>query len=110
LFTCTETALDVALCPSESLTAAVNVCDPSDTPVVSQLTEYGAAVKAEPRLLPSSRNWTEATVAGEVAAAVAVTVTDPETVALFDGLVMLAVGGVPPVPPLPIEYWKFTGT
>ena len=101
LFTITETWLDVAVFASESFTLAVNLCGPFDTRVVSQLTEYGGVVTATPRLLPSSKNWTEATVAGEVAVAVAVTATIPET-GLLSGLT--ATVGRPPV------AWKLAVT
>ena len=55
--TVTVTGEDVAvLLFAASRAAAVSVCGPFATPVVSQLIEYGADVSSAPRLAPSSLN------------------------------------------------------
>ena len=61
LFTVTVTLDDVVRVPALSINTAVKLCGPFGIVVVSQVTEYGAAVTFAPRLLPSNLNWTLAT-------------------------------------------------
>src|SRR2546430_7372630 len=80
LETVTVTGSDVHSMPSESLATAVSVCEPLPAVVVFQETEYGALVSSAPRLLPSSLNWTPATVRAPTLVTLAVTGTVPLTV------------------------------
>src|SRR5258705_9649522 len=68
------------------------LCEPSLAVAVFHDTEYGAAVSATPRLMPSSLNCTPTTPT--LSDALAVTLVVPETVAPEAGAVILAVGGV----------------
>src|SRR5579863_8994086 len=101
LSTVTLMAVAVVLWPAESVTVAESVCGPAVDFVVSQVIEYGGAVTTEPRLAPSSRNWTPE-MASEVSVAVAATVVKFVTVELGAGELIVIEGGVPP-PPLPPE-------
>ena len=102
--TVTDTPADVVCWFNESVAIAVNVWPALDAVVVFQEIEYGPApVTADPRFTPSNLNCTELMVApAVVAAAVADTVTDADTVPPT-GFVMLTVGGVfaGPVPEFP---------
>ena len=74
---------DVELFPAASLTIARRICVPFATCAVFHASEYGAAVSAEPTLLPSIWNWMLATPV--LSDAFATIVTDPDTVALLTG-------------------------
>src|SRR5437660_11980248 len=95
LLTVTVTAVEVVVLPVVSRARAVRVWAPL-SPMVSQETEYGAAVTSAPRLEPSSRNWTPATPT--LSEAVADTNTVPDTVAPDAGAVTETVGGVVSAP------------
>src|SRR5262249_13334256 len=84
---------DVLVLPAASLAIAVRIWLPLAAAVVSQFVEYGADVSSEPRLLPSSLNWTPVTPVSSDALAETVTL-EPETVTLFDGAVNDTVGAV----------------
>src|SRR4051812_23548204 len=93
LFTVTPTAAEVVVLPSVSVATAVSWCDVLDAVLVSQLTEYGELVSAEPRFEPSSLNCTFATPRSSAALAVTLTVfvsVDPAA-----GAVTETVGGAP---------------
>src|SRR5918996_3067462 len=60
--TVTGTATEVVVLPAPSRATAVSVCAPFDVLNVSHEIEYGDVVSSAPRLGPSSRNWTPATV------------------------------------------------
>jgi hypothetical protein len=90
--TVTVTGALVVWFPIVSLARAASVCGPFGAADVSQDTEYGATVLSVPSGLPSSKNCTPATATLSVA--VACTVSDPEMVAPFAGLVTFTVGGV----------------
>src|SRR2546422_7251799 len=92
LDTVTVTGLDVHSVPrSPSLATAVRVCEPLLVVVVFQETEYGAEVSSAPRLLPSSLNWTPATVRLPTMVTLAVTGTVPLTVEPEAGAVTLTI-------------------
>src|SRR2546430_518008 len=92
LDTVTVTGLDVHSVPrSPSLATAVRVCEPLLVVVVFQETEYGAEVSSAPRLLPSSLNWTPATVRLPPMVTLAVTGTVPLTVEPEAGAVTLTI-------------------
>src|SRR5438128_1558782 len=83
----TVTAIDNAVVwfPAASRATAVNVCAPLDAFVVFHAIQYGNAVISEPRLLPSSLNWTPAIPT--LSDAIAETATDePLTLALTLGV------------------------
>ena len=90
--TVTLTGDEVVRFPAASLATAVSVCEPFPTLVVFQEIEYGDVVSSEPRLAPSTRNWTPTTPT--LSEAEALTVVDPDTVAPDAGAVMLTDGGV----------------
>src|SRR5258706_4633257 len=92
LFTVTVTSAEVVLLPAASRATAVRVCVPLLAEVVSQDTEYGAAVSSTPRLIPSSLNCTPTTPT--LSEALAVTLVVPKTVAPEAGAVIFTVGGV----------------
>src|SRR5688500_2490809 len=89
LATVTVTGAEVVRLPAASRATAVSVCEPLVTVVVFHGAEYGAAVSSVPAL-PSTKNWTPTTAVSS--AAVAVTVTVPDTVAPEAGELMLTVG------------------
>lgn len=78
---------------------AVRIWEPFDANVVFQEIWYGEDVTTEPKAEPSSRNWTEEMEAGLTAEDEAETVIVEETVAPFDGAVMLTEGA---------EFWVYT--
>ena len=65
---------------ARSRATAIKVCDPFFAVIVSHETEYGAEVSSEPRLLPSSLNWTPWTVSEPTILTVALTGVGPLTV------------------------------
>jgi hypothetical protein len=81
------------LLPAASLATAVRVWLPLAREVVLRVVEYGEVVSKEPRLEPSSLNWTLATPTLSEAVAETLTLA-PETVALLVGAVIETVGGV----------------
>ncbi len=91
LSTVTLTAA-AAVFPAASRATAMRVWAPSATKVVFQEIEYGEAVTAAPRFVPSSVNWTPTTPTLSVA--LAETVTVPTTVTPAAGAVIETVGGV----------------
>src|SRR5207245_2084060 len=92
LATVIVTGAEVVRLPAASRATAARVCGPLPSVLASIEIEYGAAVSSAPMLAPSTLNWTPATPT--LSAALAVTVTVPETVAPLAGEVMLTVGGV----------------
>ncbi len=93
LLTVTVTPALVVVRLEVSRATAVSVWEPLVAPVVFQVSEYGdVPVTSAPRFAPSSLNCTPATAT--LSAAVAVTVTEPLTVAPAAGAVRLTVGGV----------------
>src|SRR5207247_10190350 len=74
--TFTLTPAEPVTLPAASGAAAEIVCTPSETVVVSQAREYGAAVSSAPTLTPSTLNCTPATPTLSLAVAVIVTVAD----------------------------------
>jgi hypothetical protein len=80
LETVTVTEFDVHRKPRRSRATAVKVCDPVLELVVFQETEYGAVVSSAPRLVPSSLNWTPATVREPMIVTLALTGIVPPTV------------------------------
>src|SRR4051812_22494678 len=93
LLTATFAAADVVVLPAASRATAVRTWVPLGTVVESHETEYGAALTSEPRLLPSTLNWTPATPT--LSDALAETVTpEPATVAPSAGAVRETVGGI----------------
>src|SRR3954471_3409891 len=78
--------------PAASRARALSVCDPLAAPVVSQVTEYGAAVSSAPSNWPSRRNCTPATPT--LSDADAETLTWAATVAPAAGAVSDTAGGV----------------
>src|SRR2546422_8613413 len=90
LATLTVTGSDVQVV-SRSRATAVRVCEPLLVVVVFQETEYGAEVSSAPRLLPSSLNWTPATVRLPTMVTLAVTGTVPLTVEPEAGAVTLTI-------------------
>lgn len=93
LFTVTVIPVEVVVLGTASLATAVRVWVAFEAPVVSQEMEYGLEVSSEPRLDPSSLNWTPTTPTLSEAVAETV-VVDPLTVALLLGEVTETVGGV----------------
>jgi hypothetical protein len=83
---------DDVLLPAASKAVAPSVCVPFVTVVVSQESEYGAAVSSAPSGAPSRRNRTAATPT--LSDAVAATVIDPDTDAPDAGDVSATTGGV----------------
>src|SRR3954470_4860865 len=101
--TVTVTAADVVVLPAASRATAVSVCVPFVAVVVFHAIEYGAVVSSAPRFAPSTLNCTPATPT--LSAAVALTVTVPDTVVPPAGPLIVTVGGVvspPPPPPPPL--------
>src|SRR2546422_965629 len=92
LETVTVTPAEVVRLPAASRATAVMVCEPLLALVVSQGTEYGAAVSSAPAFTPSNWNCTPTTPT--LSEALAVTLIVPETVAPETGEVMLTVGDV----------------
>src|SRR5439155_327802 len=92
LATVIVTGAEVMRLPAASRAATVRVCEPLVAVVVFQETAKGAAVSSVPSAAPSSKNCTPATPT--LSAALAVTVSVPETVAPLAGELMLTVGGV----------------
>jgi hypothetical protein len=92
LDTVTVTLDDVLVFPAASLATAVSVWLALVTPMVFHVPEYGEVVNSEPRLAPSSLNWTPATPT--LSEAVADMVTELETVEPLVGRVMETVGAV----------------
>src|SRR5687768_18533405 len=92
LLTVMFTAADVVRLPALSLATAVSVWLPLAVAAVFQAMEYGDVGSAEPRLTPSSLNWTLTTPT--LSLALAVTLTVPDTAAPAAGDVMAAAGGV----------------
>src|SRR5262245_7404733 len=87
----TVTAADVAVFPAASRARAVSVCcEPLAAEVVFHAAEYGAVVSSAPSAAPSRKNWTPATPT--LSDALAVTVTEPLTVAPEVGEVTATVG------------------
>jgi hypothetical protein len=97
LFTVMDTAVLVVLFPEVSVAIAVRLCWPFANVVVFNDCEYGAALTAAPRFVPSTWNCTLATPT--LSLAFAETVTVPVTVAPLAGEVIDTVGGIasPPV-------------
>ena len=85
MLTVTLTTVAVLVLPAASRATAVSVCAAFVAVAVFQLVEYGAAVSSAPRFWPSSLNCTPATPTSSEA--VAVTFTDPESVAPWAGAV-----------------------
>ncbi len=96
--TVTPTAADVVWLPEPSLARAVSECAPLAAVAVFQLTEYGAVASSAPSTAPSSRNWTPATPTSS--AAVADTVTVPDSVLPAEGAERVTVGGTVSTPAL----------
>ena len=92
LLTVTETFAAFAVFPAASRAVAESVCDPSETPVVSQEMPYREVVSSLPKFTPSSLNCTPETPTPSEADAE--TVTEPETVAPELGEEIETVGGV----------------
>ena len=88
----TVTPVDVRELPAASRATAVIVWLPLPAPLVAQAIEYGAVVSSAPTLAPSTLNCTPTTPTAS--AAVAVTVTEPDTVAPAAGAVTETVGAV----------------
>ena len=84
------TAAETVVLPAASRATAVRVWLPSATVVVSQASEYGAAVSSAPRAAPSSRSCTPTTPV--LSPAVATTVTVPLTTLAAIGAVIATVG------------------
>ena len=76
-----------------SCATAVSVWLPLESAVVSNKIEYGVDVSLAPTFAPSTWNCTNETALSE-SVAVAASVMVPDTVALFDGAVMVTTGGV----------------
>src|SRR5438128_134778 len=91
--TVTLTPAETVTLPAASRATAVSVWDPAAEVDVFQAALYGATVSSAPILTPSTRNCTPATPT--LSAAVAETVTVPDTVAPTTGAVIDTVGGVP---------------
>ena len=91
LDTVTVTGSDVQSIPRMSRATAVNVCEPLLAAVVFHATEYGAVVSSPPRLLPSTRNRTPATVSPPTIVTLALIVVRPDTVEPDAGDVMLTI-------------------
>src|SRR5689334_22810841 len=92
LLTVTPTATAVLLLPAASRATALRVCAPLCAVVLSQATCQGALVTSAPRFVPSSLNCTPATPT--LSAALATTVTVPETSAPATGELIETDGGV----------------
>jgi hypothetical protein len=107
--TVTLTDDEVFVLPAASLATAVRVWVPLVAVVVFQVVEYGLEVSSEPKLLPSSLNWTPDTPV--LSEAVAETATEePETVEPADGALRDTVGAVvsvgeEPSATGPYVYW-----
>ena len=82
----------VAMLPAASRATARSTWGPGAALAAFQVAEYGAVVSSEPRLTPSTWNWTPATPRASVACAV--TVTEPDTTAPLAGEAMDTVGGI----------------
>ena len=91
MFTVTVTVLLVVVWFAVSRAVAVSVCSPLLAVAVFQETLYGLDVSSLPKLTPSSLNCTPATPVSSLA--LAVTETDPDTVALFAGADTDTTGG-----------------
>ena len=88
LNTVTPTGEEVAVLPAAKRATAVRVCEALPVVVVSQDIEYGAAVTSAPRLAPSSRYCTPATVPPETLTVIMIV---PLTAAPDGGELMLTV-------------------
>ena len=76
--------------PDVSWATASSKCGPSAIAVQSHVVVYGDAATGDPMATPSTKNWTFATATSSDA--VAVSVTDPDSVEPFDGM-MKAIDG-----------------
>ena len=92
LLTVTLMIDEVAVLPAASRAVAEILWEPLDVIVVSQAMVYGEVVSSDPRLTPSSLNWTPKTPT--LSEALALMVVVAETVEPLVGAVMETVGGV----------------
>jgi hypothetical protein len=85
-------ACEVAVLPPRSRATALIVCGPLVAVRVFHESVYGAVLSSEPRLAPSSLNWTPTTPTSSDAVALSVVVS--ESVAPAAGAVSVVVGAV----------------